>query len=101
MIYIYHYPLNEIILVFSKDENKKLTEFIIPRKAIYVLKLIKPINQYFREFLLPLFNSTWDNSAEIIKQLVIIFTACLSKIRGQQSVYAAFFSKSDGIAEMN
>ena len=60
----------------------KLTEFVISGKSIYILKLVTPLNKYFGEFLLPLFNSTWDSIAEAVKQLVIIISACYSKIKG-------------------
>ena len=57
----------------------KLTDFVIPGKAIYVLKLIEPFNKYFGEFLLPLFNSTWNNVAVIIEQLIIILQRASTK----------------------
>ena len=56
----------------------KLTEFVVPGKAIYILKLIELISKYFGEFLLPLFNSTWDSAAVVIKQLVIMIMTMIT-----------------------
>jgi len=94
----------------------KLTEFVISGKAIYILKLIKPINKYFGKFLLPLFNSTWDNAAVIIEQLVIILQRASARsedvlLNGRDAdikersaagvnVWAALLFKSVGIVEI-
>ena len=106
---------NSLSSLFSTTDG--LTEFVIPGKAIYVLKLIKPVNKYFGEFFRPLFNSTWNSAAVIIKQLVIFLkrasarseevlsneTDAEVKERSAAGINAwgALLFKSDGIAEIN
>ena len=93
--------------------KSKLTEFIIPSKAINVLKLMKLIYKYFRDFLLPLFYSTWDNVVVIIIEtlvIIILFLQCASlrskgvlinRMDTEVGERSTVFFKLDGIAEIN
>jgi len=93
--------------------KSKLTEFIIPSKAINVLKLMKLMYKYFGDFLLSLFYSTWDNVVVIIIEtllIIIIFLQrasfrskgiLIDRMDTEVGERSTVFFKLDEIAEIN